>query len=103
MHKLRLNIANKTDIDIALDNFRKSCLRNGLSDVECRNLFDQVEEIMRDLVKRGRELNAIGSQLQVQRVIKTEDCKVYLNVNFSEKQSSIANKLRSLFSRGKRK
>jgi hypothetical protein len=101
MRKLKINITNKTDINSVLDNFRKDCLKQGLSDIESNNLFRKVEEITKDLVRRGQELNSIGSQFQVQRVIKIRDCNVFLNINFTGKQPSIMDKVRSLFSRGK--
>jgi len=99
MPKLKIKITSTTDISKAIDNLKNECVKARISKAEQHILIENVESVVNDLVRRGRELSSVGSQFQVKRVIESGRTLVAVDVHFGSENKTLVEKLRSLFSK----
>jgi len=97
MSKLTLNINDDSETHAILKKFGQKCLRFKTGNAECETLFNQVKIITHDLVSRGQELNAIGSQFHVTHIVESPICDVIININLRGKKPSVISKILSFF------
>ena len=97
MAKLKMKITESSDVNKELAKLNERCLKKGLPKEECERIIMQVKNAATDLVKRGHELVAIGSQFQVSRAFNSSNINVTLEVTFGNRSVSFGDKLRSLF------
>ena len=97
MKKLKLRITESTDVNTALSKLKEDCLKKSISEAECGQIIDQVRNDTLDLVKRGHDLMAIGSQFKMNRVYSSGNVEVLLDLNFGGHSSSIGSRISSLF------
>jgi hypothetical protein len=64
-----VHATDQTDVDAEVTRLRADCKRSGLPGDTVDLIASQVQETLSDLVARGRELAAMGSQMSVTRGI----------------------------------
>jgi hypothetical protein len=78
---------DQTDIDAEAARFRSSCERAGLPSIVLETIVSQVRETLADLVPRGRDMAALGSQMTVTRTIAGDGYEVTISFNARKRRS----------------
>lgn len=78
MFRATVSATEITDLRAAASDLREQCERGGLDAVETERLVDQMTEVLAQLLERGKQLVAMGSQMRVIRQISADGHSVKL-------------------------
>jgi hypothetical protein len=70
MLRVAIRATPDTDVDAETENLREAAARAGLERELVDRVVGEAQTVVRDFVKRGRELKALGSQLKAERMIR---------------------------------
>jgi hypothetical protein len=96
MFRTTLRATADTDVDAALADLRVQCSRAGLAALKTELIIAEVRMVLEQLVARGKELAALGSQMHVRREIAGQKFSVRL-VFDEKKRRSLIEHLLSIF------
>lgn len=78
-----------TDVEVALVALRKRCERAKLPARDIKDIEERCRDALAGLVRQGRELSAMGSQMHVRREIAGQGCLVEIRFQTGGKKSML--------------
>jgi hypothetical protein len=76
MLRVTIRATPDTDVDAETKNLRQTAERTGLEPTLVDRIAEEADGVVRDFVKRGRELKALGSQLKAEREIRGDGYEI---------------------------
>jgi hypothetical protein len=88
-----IRATEETDIELEVGKLRAEIHRSGLSSAVADLILHQVRVTLTELVQRGREIAAVGSQMTVDRQIAGEGYSVRIAFSAGKSKSSFIQRL----------
>lgn len=96
MFRATIEASESTDVDATLAMLQGKGERSGLSGPELSLALAQTRAVLSELVQRGKELAAIGSQMRVTRELTGEKFSITLIMGAGERPSLLNRLARAL-------
>lgn len=98
MLRVSIRATPDTEVQSETENLRRTAKSAGLEPGLIDFIVNEVDTVVRDFVKRGRELRALGSQLKVERAIRGDEYDIRVSFN-TVQRSSMFGRVLALFRR----
>lgn len=96
MLRVSIHATPDTDVEAEIDRLRRVAEKSGLELGLIDRIADEGGGIVRDFVNRGRELKALGSQLNAERAIRGDGYEIRLTFNTAPKPGLLPRVLAAL-------
>ena len=90
MLRISIRATPDTDVDAELENLRRAANGAGLDPAALDHVLNEAQTVVRDFVNRGRELKALGSQLNAERHIRGDGYDIHVSFNTVQRSGVFA-------------
>ena len=89
MLRAKVRATETTDVEVTIAALRKRCQRAKLPKQDIQNIGEQCRDVLVSLVRQGRELREMGSQMHVRREIVGEGYSVEVRFQAGNNRSML--------------
>lgn len=89
MLRVAIRTTPETDVDAESENLRRAASRAGFDAALIDRVVDETLTVVRDFVNRGRELKALGSTFQAERIVHGEGYDIRVSFDTAQRSGLI--------------